>query len=92
MSKTKTPRLFLQPKKILFTLNKITAGNLVTESKPSAENHGTILQVGKEVKEFKKGDSIVAAMWAVEHAKIADEDYYFIDCDSRGLLCSYETK
>lgn len=83
-------KIRLQPKKILFKLNKIEAGKLVTESKPSAENHGVILQVGKEVKEFRKGDKIVAAMWGVEHAKINDADYYFIDCDSRALLCSYE--
>lgn len=83
-------RFKLPPKKILFSLNKISAGSLVTESKPSAENHGTILQVGSAVTDYKKGDSIVAAMWAVEHAKIRDEDYYFIECDSPGLLCAYE--
>lgn len=49
-----------------------------------------MLAVGSEVEEFKKGDTIVAAMWGVEHAKIDDEDYYFIDCDSRALLCTYE--
>lgn len=89
MSKKK-PKIHLQPKKILFSLNQISAGALLTESKPSAENHGLVLAVGSEVEEFKKGDTIVAAMWGVEHAKIDDEDYYFIDCDSRALLCTYE--
>lgn len=87
---TKRTKFHLPPKKILFSLNKIAAGALATESKPSAENHGTILQVGSGIVEYKKGDQIIAAMWAVEHAKIDDEDYYFIDCDSRGLLCAYE--
>lgn len=85
-----TTKFRLPPKKILFELNAIKAGNLVTESKPSAENHGVILQVGDGVVTFKKGDHIVAAMWGVEHAKINDKDYYFIDCDHRALLCSYE--
>ncbi len=85
-------RFKLPPKKILFSLNKISAGKLATESKPSAENHGTILQVGSEVREYKKGDQIIAAMWAVEHFKVDDTDYYTIDCDHRGLLCGYEEK
>lgn len=83
-------RFKLQPKKILFSLNSIHAGALATESKPSAENHGTILQVGEEVKGFGRGDIIIAAMWGVEHFKVNDKDYYVIDCDSRALLATYE--
>lgn len=63
---------------------------LATESKPSAENHGTILQVGSDVKEYKKGDQIIAAMWGVEHFKLDDMEYYTIDCDHRALICAYE--
>lgn len=84
-------RFRLPSKKILFELQKIQAGSLLTESKPSAENHGVILQVGKDVSEHKKGDKIVCAMWGVEHAKIGEKDYYLIDCDSRALLFTYES-
>lgn len=83
-------RFNLQPKKILFSLNSISAGALATGSKPSAENHGTILQVGSAVEGFKKGDQIICAMWGVEHFKLKDTEYYVIDCDHRALLTSYE--
>jgi co-chaperonin GroES (HSP10) len=89
MSKKKV-KFHLQPKKILFSLNSITAGVLATDSKPSAENHGTILQVGSDVQDFKKGDQIICAMWGVEHFKVEDTDYYVIDHDHRALLASYE--
>lgn len=83
-------RFKLPGKKILFSLNKISAGALATDSKPSAENHGTILQVGSDVKEYKKGDQIICAMWGVEHFKLDDKEYYSIDYDHRALICAYE--
>ena len=83
-------KMKLPSKMICYQMHKLKAGSLSLEGRPMGTEKGVILQVAKDVKEFKKGDNIVVAPWAPEVATFGDMQYYFIREDNPAILCSYE--
>lgn len=75
-------KLTIPPSVIVYRMEEIKAGALVTESKLTGSDKGVVYQTGSEVLDLKKGDKIVVPAWVPEKFTHNDESYYYFESKS----------
>ena len=81
-----------QPGYVYVKLDEVKVGGLVTDSKESAIEAGTVISVGEGVSSLKKGDTVFAKSWAFDIIDYKGERYCFINMDTKGVLAVYEDR
>lgn len=70
---------------IQIKLEEASAGILDTSSRESAIEYGEVLSVGADVKEIKKGDTILVKSWAIDTINYKGKKYCFVNTKTNGV-------
>lgn len=57
---------------------KTASGIVLPESSKEKPEQGEVIEVGKEVKEIKKGDKVIFSKYAPSEIKINNEEYLIV--------------
>lgn len=71
--------------KLQVEIKKPKVGALDMSNKETAEESGTIISIGEDVKRFKVGQKILFKAWCLDVISFEGNNYYFLDSDSRGI-------
>ena len=76
--------------KLHLKIDKAEAGALNLESMNTAVEFAEVLDVGEEVKDYKKGDKVFVKAWSIDIVSYGEERFYFVDIKSGGVCAKVE--